>query len=209
MKESAENFAPRTYTTADQDFTAQIFERGVPDPRARGLGIGLRGPSRVWKLGSNRDGFSMNVLGKDFLADVDLPIVSLINVAVTPVFVFALGLVLAIRDGDAISGSHVILAILTSVISALVFRGVNFYRSFGRYPIRIALPDILLRWSIVAATVGLIVYAADFHSPHAPVSVEMLIVGAALAPLVLLSAHMLARAVVRSLVSSRNPVPPS
>ena len=130
----------------------------------------------------------------------DLPIISLIRAAVVPSAVFAFVLLLSLWDVEAARSNYWILAALSSSVAASVFTGVNFYRDRQQYPIGTALVDVLSHWAIVVVIVGVIVYAWE---SSAPLKMEILAAGAALAPFVLVGAEMSAREVARKLIASR------
>ena len=146
------------------------------------------------------DGYYLTALGSGSFAEMDLPLVPFVRIFLTPVVVLALALLLSVFDHNAISGSYTILAALLSATSALVFGEVNFYRESDGYPIRSASIAILTRWAIVVAILVLFAYVAGYHAQFSP---EILVAGAAVAPLTLLSAHMLTRSALSRLLLSR------
>ena len=176
------------------------FEARVSDFRGAQRVHGRRGQARALGRGAEHDRYSVSGFGQESFADIDLPGASLINTALLPIALFLFALVLSYWDSKAVAGSYVVLGALLSAVSVPVLKEVHLYREVNRYPAYMDFYDILLRWLILVAAVGLLSYATGYHRFF---SAETLVAGCILAPFVLFGTHALARQALRKLVLSK------
>lgn len=152
-----------------------------------------------WISYSAKDIYCVTTVGNASSTTIDLPIVSVLKISLIPATVAAFVLFLSLWDLEAVSGSYVIFAAFSSVLSTLAFGEVRFYRQSGSFPFFLAFYDTLGAWLIVTSTLGLLGYFTEFYAYF---SQPVLIAWFAVTPFVLLGSQILARATVRYLVRS-------
>jgi hypothetical protein len=130
----------------------------------------------------------------------DPPLVYLVRVGLTPSIAGAFVLFLSLWDPNRIPGSYELLAAFTFCLTALVFNELDLYRGSVRFPLLVAVFDILWRWVIVIGTLVILGYTTNSFSYF---SLPIRFTFAAVTPLILLGSHMLARCALRYHISSK------
>ncbi|MGY6214874.1 undecaprenyl-phosphate glucose phosphotransferase [Methylolobus aquaticus] len=158
----------------------------IVQSRPRTLDVEEESPStyayRVSALGSMRS-----------MTNVDFPLVTLVKLLLFPAMIVAT-LALAVRlQGEVFTSYYVILALLSFLISAHVFEEISLYRALQRFPVFVALSNILLRWVIIVAIIVFLGYATELHGHF---SEAVLIRWFVITPVVLLSAQVAARSAI-------------
>ena len=149
-----------------------------------------------------RDPFRVAALGNSSTAGIDLPVVSIVKVALIPATIAGFLLLLSLFDSRAVSGGYIILAAFAFVLSALVFDEASFYRGSARFPIGIALYATLSRWLVVVIIIAFLGYSTGLQVHFSAV---ILGVWSAFTPLAVLGVQAAARAAVRRYIVSTQP----
>jgi putative colanic acid biosysnthesis UDP-glucose lipid carrier transferase len=133
----------------------------------------------------------------------DPPLVLLVKVVLTPTIVAAFILFLSMWDTNSLPGSYELLAAFSLGLTSLVFDRLDLYRGSVRFPLVIALFDILWRWLIVIAALAVLGFTTGayiyFRTP-------ILTIFTITTPLILLATKILARVALRHYIrSSQSP----
>ena len=147
--------------------------------------------------------YHVSTLGNGSSDSIDLPIISLVRMGLFPIGVAAFVLFLSLWDRGAAPGSYAIASVFAFLLSTLVFDKVNFYRASREFPVRIAFYNVLARWLIMVATVGVLASTTGFHSHF---SSGVIFAWLILTPFFLLGSQMLARSTLRAaILATRTP----